>query len=311
MLAFLRDVGMLNVNSVIEKMKHPTKAIIPLDSLRLIDWMPDEMFVKLAFRGELGQKLDLKNPKSFNEKLQWLKLYDHKTEYIDLVDKLKAKSVVGNQIGSQHIVPLYGHWKTADEIAFETLPDKFVLKCNHDQGSVILVSDKNRINKKNVIDILNKKLKRNNFYGCREYPYKYIKPEVFAEEYLGSDIIDYKFYCFNGKPKFLYCGQGLTEDHSLKIDFFDLDWNIMPFYRTDYRRLGSIPKPLHLDEMIDISKKLSKDIPFVRIDLFEVNGKVYFSEFTLCPAAGFMPFVPKEYDWIVGEWLKLPVKKRL
>ena len=300
---------MSSIKSKLEKLLHPTKAIIALDSMRMIDWMPDEWFARLAFRGELGEKLNLKNPMTFNEKLQWLKLYDRRPEYTDLVDKLKAKEIVGEKIGQQYIVPTYGDWATADEIPFDTLPDQFVLKCNHDQGSVILVTDKNKLDKDAAVAELNKKLKFNNFYGCREYPYKNIKPRVFAEKLLSSNIIDYKFYCFNGEPKFLYCGQGLTEDHSLKIDFFDLDWKQMPFYRTDYHRLGQIPRPEHLDEMIGIAKKLSSGVPFVRIDLFEVDDQVYFSEFTLCPAAGFMPFVPRKYDRIVGDWLELPKVK--
>ena len=301
---------MSNYKSKLEKLLHPTKAIVALDSMRLIDWMPDKMFAQLAFRGEMGQKLNLKSPKTFNEKLQWLKLYDNRPEYTDFVDKIKAKKKVGSIIGRQYIVPMYGHWKKAESIPFDNLPKKYVLKCNHDQGSVYLVHDKNCINKKKIVSFFKKRLNINNFYGCREMPYKNIKPRVFAEKYLGKNIIDYKFYCFNGEPKFLYCGQGLTEDHSLKIDFYDLDWNLMPFYRTDYHRLGNIPKPAHLDEMIEISKKLSQGIPFVRIDLFEVKDHVYFSEFTLCPAAGFMPFVPKEYDRIVGDWLDLPLDEK-
>lgn len=301
---------MLSIKSKIDKILHPTKAIVALDSMRLIDWMPDSMFARLAFRGELGQKLDLKSPKTFNEKLQWLKLYDNRPEYTELVDKIKAKKVVGSIIGKEYIVPMYGYWKKAESIPFDKLPNKYVLKCNHDQGSVVLVHDKRTINKKEIIRFFKRRLKTNNFYGCREYPYKSIRPRVFAEKYLGKSIIDYKFYCFNGEPKFLYCGKGLTEDHSLRIDFFDLDWKIMPFYRTDYHRLGNIPKPVLFDNMIEISKKLSEGIPFVRIDLFEVNNHVYFSEFTLCPAAGFMPFVPEEYDRIVGEWLDLPLHNK-
>ena len=200
-------------------------------------------------------------------------------------------------------------WNNAKEIDLDLLPSNFVLKCNHDQGSVILVRDKNAINRKDIITTLNKKLKRNAYYGTREYPYKNIPPNVFAEEYLGENIIDYKFYCFNGEPKYLYCGQGLTEDHSLKIDFYDLDWKIMPFYRTDYKRLGPIPRPTKLDEMITIARQLSEGVPFVRIDLFEVNDKVYFSEFTLCPASGFMPFVPKQYDRVIGDMLNLKTDK--
>jgi len=297
---------MSKLRTALVLLKNPGELIIGLDSNGLTRWMSDEMFARISFRGIMGEKLDLNHPKTFNEKLQWLKVYDHNPEYTALVDKLSAKHVIGERIGVEHIVPLLGAWDDAEKIEFAQLPSSFVLKCNHDQGSVILVQDKSKLDWSAVVKTLNRKLRHNAYYGTREYPYKHIQPKVLAEEYLGKDIIDYKFYCFDGEPKFLYCGQGLTEDHSLKIDFYDLDWNLMPFYRTDYHRLGRIPKPTHLNKMIDIARKLSKGVPFVRIDLFEVNDQVYFSEFTLCPASGFMPFVPKEYDAIVGEWLRIP-----
>ncbi len=297
---------MSGIKSKMDKLIHPIKLIYPLGCYRLLDWMPDETYNALVFKANMGYTLNRDHPQTFNEKLQWLKIHDRKPEYSDLVDKVKAKTIVGERIGFEHIVPMYGEWEKADDIAFNELPDRFVLKCNHDQGSVVLVPDKKKLDRRKTIKILNKKLKINLFYSTREYPYKNISPRVFAEEYLENDIVDYKFYCFNGEPKFLYCGQGLTEDHSLKIDFYDLDWNLMPFYRTDYHRLGQVPKPSHLDEMIRIARELSKGTYFVRIDLFEVNETVYFSEFTLCPASGFMPFVPKEYDRTVGDWLQLP-----
>ncbi len=297
---------MSKLGTALSLIKNPWEFVIGLDKNGLTRWMSDRMFAKISFRGVMGEKLNLDCPKTFNEKLQWLKVYDHRPEYTTLVDKYTAKCVVGQKIGNQHIVPLLGSWDNAKQIDFDNLPISFVLKCNHDQGSVILVQDKNKLDRAITIKTLNRKLKHNAYFGTREYPYKNIKPKVFAEKYLGKDIIDYKFYCFDGEPKFLYCGQGLTEDHSLKIDFFDLEWNLMPFYRTDYHRLGQIPKPMRLNEMIDIARILSEDIPFVRIDLFEVDGQVYFSEFTLCPASGFMPFVPTKYDAIVGEWLRIP-----
>lgn len=297
---------MSKLKTAIRLLKNPCVFIIGLDRNGFTKWMPDTLFARISFRGLMGEKLNLKHPETFNEKLQWLKVYDHKPEYSMMVDKIRAKDIVGKMIGDEHIVPCYGVWTRGEEIDFNTLPQRFVLKCNHDQGSVILVKDKDRLDKNKTIEILDNKLKHNAYYGTREFPYKNIEAKIFAEAYLGDSIIDYKFYCFNGNPKFLYCGQGLTEDHSLKIDFFDLDWNRMPFYRTDYHRLGQVKKPTKLLEMIEIAKIMSNGIPFVRIDLFEVNGKVYFSEFTLCPASGFMPFQPKEYDKIIGDWLKLP-----
>lgn len=299
---------MSKITTAMKMLKNPYTFVIGLDINGLIKWMPDSMFAKLSYRGLMGEKLNLKNPKTFNEKLQWLKVYDHREDYTSLVDKLKAKQIVGSIIGSEHIVPCYGSWENAEQIDFDTLPQRFVLKCNHDQGSVILVSDKETLDKQKTIRYFDDKLKHNTYYGTREYQYKNIKPKVFAEEYLGQNIIDYKFYCFNGIPKFLYCGQDMSLGHMGKVDFFDLSWEPMPFYRTDYQRLGRIPKPYQLDEMIQIAYKLSKGVPFVRIDLFEIDNQIYFSEFTLCPASGYMPFVPKEYDRIVGDWLILPNK---
>ena len=297
---------MPKIKTAINLLKTPYKLVPALDANRLIDWMPDSIFLRMSFKGNMGYRLDLKNPKTFNEKLQWLKLYDRKTKYTTLVDKIQAKKEIGDIIGNQFIVPLLGTWKSAYEIDFNSLPNQFVLKCNHDQGSVVIVSDKNRADFSNIITFLENKLKKNAYYGTREYPYKNIHPLIFAESFLGDNIIDYKFYCFNGVPKFLYCGQGLTSDHTLKIDFYDLKWNLMPFYRTDYPRLGQIKRPARLSEMIEIAKRLSCNIPFVRIDLFEVDNSVYFSEFTLYPASGYMPFVPEKYDRIIGEWIKLP-----
>ncbi len=285
--------------------KNPLQIIQIMGSRRLLDWMPDSLYIKLTYRAEMHKKLQLNNPKTFNEKLQWLKCYDHDNMYSKYIDKIQAKKIVGNLIGEEHIVPTLGKWKNAEEIDYDLLPDKFVLKCNHDQGSVIIVRNKNNFDRDSSARFLNSRLKSNWYYGTREYGYKNISPMIFAEQFLQEDIIDYKFYCFHGEPRFLYCGKGLTIDHSLKIDFYDLDWKRMPFYRTDYDRLGEVEKPANLDAMADIARLLSKDFIFVRVDLFDVGGQVYFSELTFCPASGFMPFVPEEYDAIVGEWLNL------
>ncbi len=283
----------------------PSKLFYVLNNRGLLKWVSDETVAKKKYREKMGIDLNLNPPVTFNEKLQWLKLHDHNPAYVELVDKIAAKEKVGTMIGSEHIVPLLGAWDDARKIDFDALPDQFVLKCNHDQGSVVVVPDKSALDKERVISFLNKKRKLNNYWNTREYVYKDIHPMVFAEQFLGGQIKDYKFYCFNGVPKFLYVGQGLTIDHSLKIDYFDMNWNLMPFYRTDYHRLGMVDKPKHFDEMKEIAIKLSKGIPFVRIDLFEENDRVYFSEFTLYPASGCMPFEPKEYDKIIGEWIDI------
>ncbi len=300
---------MSKIATALKSISDPGTLIYSMGRNGLFNWLPDDIYLKLLFKAKKGKTLNLENPVTFNEKLQWLKLYDRNPRYTSLVDKITAKEVVGDLIGREHIVPIYGTWENASEIDFGSLPNKVVLKCNHDQGSVVIIDDLNNYDTSNAVRFLNEKLKKSPYQGSREYAYSKIEPKVFAEKYLGSKIIDYKFYCFNGVPKFLYCGKGLTADHSLKIDFYDMEWKRMPFYRTDYERLGEIPCPQHFEEMKEIAKVLSDGVSFVRVDLFEVDNVVYFSEFTLCPAAGYMPFVPEEYDKIVGSWLILPPKK--
>lgn len=298
---------MAKISTAVNAITDPGKFIYSMGRNGLLNWLPDRIYLKLLFRAKKGYKLNLVNPVTFNEKLQWLKLYDRNPRYIPLVDKISAKETIGKIIGTEHIVPILGTWDKASDIDFEKLPNQVVLKCNHDQGSVVIIDNLKEFDTNNAVRFLDSKLKHSPYPGSREYAYAKIKPRVFAEKYLGNQIIDYKFYCFNGTPKFLYCGRGLTADHSLKIDFFDMNWQLMPFYRTDYERLGKIECPSHFEQMKVIATKLSEGVPFVRIDLFEVNDIVYFSEFTLCPAAGYMPFVPEEYDRIVGSWLRLPI----
>ena len=279
--------------------------ILQLCGHGILEFLGDQKLAKIVYRIQSGKEMDWNSPVTFNEKLQWLKVNDHNPIYTGLVDKIEAKRIVAERIGSKYVVPIIQKWKNAKDIIFEDLPNQYVLKCNHDQGSVVIVSNNDSINKNEIVSFLNKRVKRNNYYLTREFGYKNITPFIFAEEYLGSSIKDYKFYCFNGEPRFLYVGQGLTRDHSLKIDYFDVNWEPMPFYRTDYDRLGYVPRPKYFEEMMDIAKELSKGIPFVRIDLFEENNQVYFSEFSPCPASGYMPFVPEQYDTIVGSWLHL------
>lgn len=271
-----------------------------------LDWMSDSVYLKIIYRLTMHKKLNLKNPCTFNEKLQWLKLHDRKDEYINWVDKIASKEIVASKFGSQYVVPLISVWDRVEEIDFDLLPDKFVLKCSHDQGSVVLCDKTKGVDEVKIRRFLQKHLKLDIYRGTREWPYKGVKPRILCEEFLEDNIIDYKVYCFNGEPRFLYVGQGLTEDHSLKIDFFDLDWKPMPFYRTDYNRLDfKLPQPVLFDEMIQLAKKMSQGTQFVRIDLFEVKGKIYFSEFSLYPGSGYMPFVPENYDEIVGSWLQI------
>ena len=296
---------MSKFTTLLNVIRNRQNLIAPLGANGVFKWMTDEQYLKMLYKSVMHKELNLSNPRTFNEKLQWLKIHDKNPAYTEFVDKIAAKKKVGSIIGVEHIVKTYAIWDTAEQIDLSVLPQKVVLKCNHDQGSVMLIKNTQEQDLDSIKKNYKQRLRHSPFNGTREYAYKGIVPKVFAEEFLDDRIIDYKFYCFNGEPKFLYCGQGLTIDHSLKIDFFDMDWEVMPFYRTDYHRLGQIEKPKQFEKMKEIAHTLSRGVPFVRIDLFEVDGDVYFSEFTLCPASGFMPFEPEEYDEIVGNWLNL------
>ena len=280
-----------------------------MDYARYLKWLPDEAFTKLKFRYIMGYPLDLKSPKTFNEKLQWLKLYNTDPIYDTLVDKYRVKQYVADRIGEKYIVPTYGVWDSFDEIDFDSLPGSFALKCNHDSGGLYLVPDKSLMDMNAARRKIQGCLDYNYYWHSREKVYKNIKPRVLAEKYLvGGEhgMTDYKFYCFNGKPEFIYVSVGLDDHTTALISFLTLDWQFAPFQRIDYKGFDKLPKkPEHLDEMTEIAATLSKGHKFVRIDLYEYEDQVYFSEYTVIPNGGFMKFVPEEYDLKIGQMIDL------
>ncbi|HFI0796648.1 TPA: ATP-grasp fold amidoligase family protein, partial [Streptococcus suis] len=254
--------------------------------------------------------LNYSNPKSFNEKLQWLKLYDKNEEYTDLVDKFEVKKIVSEIIGDEYIIPTLGIWNNFNEIDFNKLPSKFVLKCTHDSGGIIICRDKKTFDIKKARKIINRSLRNNFFYSGREFPYKNVKPRIIAEKYMEDysqkSLVDYKFYCFDGIPKFLYVSQGLEDHSTARISFLNLDWSFAPFYRSDYNHFESLPKkPKNFDKMISLAKKLSANRIFVRVDLYEINNQVYFSELTFTPGSGWMAFQDYQQDLEMGKLLHL------
>ncbi len=256
--------------------------------------------------------MDFEHPKTFCEKIQWLKIYGFKPEYVQMVDKYAVKDYVSNIIGSEYIIPTLGVWDKTEEIEWEKLPQKFVLKTTHGGGScgVVICKNKNKLDKKKAINELNKSMSFTAGNSFREHPYMGVKKRIIAEKLIenkdGSELCDYKFYCFNGEPK--YCQ--VIRDRQIKetIDFYDMNWDLMPFVGLN-PKVGNgktlVDKPHHLEEMKQICSKLSKDIPFVRIDLYEVNTKVYFGEITFYPASGFGQFTPKEWNYKLGEMITL------
>ena len=271
----------------------------------------DETALRMLYRAHMGKKLDLENPQTFNEKLQWLKLHDRNPLYTKLVDKIAVKDWVAKRIGPQFVTPTYAVWENVDDINLDTLPNQFVLKTNHDSGSVVVCRDRDSFDFEAAKKELRRSLKRNFFYFGREWPYKGVKPRVFAEEYLHpaegqNDLTDYKFYCFNGEPFFLYVSQGLENHATARISFLSMDWKFAPFTRSDYAPFETLPKkPRSFDKMVQLSRILAKRIPFVRADFYDNCGTVLFSELTFSPCSGLMPFNPPEWDEKIGGLLDL------
>ncbi|NFO31261.1 glycosyl transferase [Clostridium botulinum] len=271
--------------------------------------IPDKIYLKMKYRLHLGKKIDLEYPKTFNEKLQWLKLNDRKPIYTDLVDKYKVREYVSNKIGTEYLIPLIGVWENFEDINFEELPNKFVLKCTHDSGSVFICTDKQNLDIKYVQKKINKALKRNYYYQHREWPYKNIKPMIICEKFLGNENKvpdDYKVLCFNGKAKLIGVHIDRFGNHCL--DNYDREWNKTKIAKDGPMSNNIYAKPKQFEKMIELSEKLASIMCHVRIDWFIINEKLYFGEITFYEAAGFDHFDNKDDDYLLGSWIELPKK---
>lgn len=267
--------------------------------------MSDKNQIRIKYLFNFGKLPDLNNPTTFNEKLQWLKLYNRNPLYTVMVDKFQVRKYISDKIGDDYLIPLLGSWEKPEEIDFESLPSKFVLKCNHNSGTGMLIcSDKNKINIEKVKDELQKGINEDYYIYSREWPYKNVPRKIICEEYLGDNPNDYKFFCFNEKVEYiLVCSDRFD---SIKETFFDRNWNVAPFKRPNIEIDHKIKKPINFNKMIELSEFLSKDIPFLRADFYEVDNKIYFGELTFYPASGFSPFEPNEWDYKLGELIELP-----
>lgn len=273
---------------------------------------PDKLYLKLLFRLKAGYRLNLKNPQTFNEKLQWLKLYYRDPLLPKLVDKYEYKEFVREKIGDEYNVKTYGVWNSFDEIDFNSLPKQFVLKTTHDQGGVLICKDKTSFDVKNARKMMNKHLKRNLFYLMREWPYKYVKARIIAEELLvgkdNEDLWDYKFYCFDGVPKYMYISMGRQGEVTYFYNY-DMNFNLLDLERPIYKPGNKkIKKPKNWDKMIALAEVLSEGQPHVRIDFYDVNDRIYAGEYTLFQGGGMMPFIPKKWDYEYGKQIILPEK---
>ena len=294
-----------------KKIAMTTSKIIRATFLKYI--LPSRTCLKIRFYARMGRKLDLKNPKTYSEKLQWLKLYDRNPEYIKMVDKYDVKEYVASILGEEYIIPTFGVWDKFDDIDFDKLPDQFVLKCTHDSGGLVICSDKSKLDIEKARKKINKSLRMNYFWLGREWPYKNVKPRIIAEKYMATDdqkeLIDYKFFCFNGVPKYLYISEGLSDHSTAKISFADMEYNKTEFYRSDFKPFDVLPpKPANFEKMKELAKVLSKDRSFIRVDFYEIEGRIYFGELTFFPCSGFLPFEPVEWDHTFGSLIELPNK---
>lgn len=261
----------------------------------------------------MGKELNLENPTLFTEKLQWLKLHDRRPEYTKMVDKYEVRKYAAEKIGEEHLIPLLGVWDRFEDIDFDKLPDQFVLKCTHDSGGFYVCKDKKKMNVNAARRKLNRRLKRNYFWGGREWPYKNVKPRIIAEKYIDSlgkpESIEYKLTCFGGEVKFITVCRGIAHDelNKRKNDFYDRDFNFLPFVTTYYAN-SNIPneKPKELDTIINICETMSAGIPTVRVDCYIIDGQVYFGEMTFFTWNGFIHFDPPEWDKTLGDWIVLP-----
>lgn len=299
------------------RIKQIIKKITPCfikDFVKYKPFISDEIYLRIKYKNKLGKKLNLSNPLTFNEKLQWLKLYDRRPEYSTMVDKYEVKKIVAEKIGEQYIIPTLGVWDKFDDIDFGTLPNQFVLKCTHDSGGLIIVKDKTKFDKTYAKKKITNSLKRNYYWLAREWPYKNVKPRIIAEKYMEDndtkELRDYKFFCFNGIVKALFIASDrYNQTEETKFDFFDSDFNHLDF-TNGHPNSNVLPnKPQNFEKMKELASKLTHGIPHLRVDFYEINGKVYFGELTFFHWGGFVPFSPESWDKTFGDWLDLPKDK--
>lgn len=273
--------------------------------------IPDKPFLKIKFRYCTGRRLNLSYPKTFNEKLQWLKLFDRRPEYTTYVDKYAVREHIAETIGEDYLIPVLGVYNNVDDIDWAALPSQFVLKCTHGSGCNIICDDKTRLDIEASKTKLRKWMKTNYFWHGREWPYKNVKPRILCEEFLfdntDGELKDYRFFCFNGEPRFVAVDFSITDKSKTRRNLYDLSWRLMDEEISYPKELSdTVQKPKRLNEMVDLSRTLAEDFPHVRIDFYYVNDKIYFGEITFYHQAGYGRFRPQEFDELLGSWIDLP-----
>ncbi len=282
--------------------------------LHLSNRIPDRIYVKLIYCALTGKTLNLKNPSTFNEKLQWLKLYNRVNLYTILVDKYEVKEYIKPLIGEEHIIPTLGVWDKFDDIDFNKLPQRFVLKCTHDSGGLVICTDKSKLNIATAKQTLSASLKKDYYSWGREWPYKNIKPRIIAEKYMSNsqlgveedELTDYKIYCFNGKAKLMMIATGRFSKEQTHFDYFDRSGTWLDLNWGKPRSKSEPTKPEKFEELFQFAEKISKGIPHVRVDLYVIADVIYFGEMTFFDDGGFGKLSPEEWEYKLGNWLELP-----
>ena len=302
-LSKLCKVGM----SFLTKPYYRTRVLIKLG---YYDSLSDEEFLKKVFPKYMGYPLDLENPKTFSEKLQWLKVNYREPIQTVMVDKHEAKHFIAHRVGDQYIIPTLAVWDSVEDIDFDALPNQFVLKCTHDSGGIVICKDKSSLDRKATKAKLSASLQRDYSRIAREWPYKDVPRRIIAEEYLSelgnNEILDYKMYCFHGEPKITVVCSDRFSKTGTRMNFYDIDWKPMGIHFGHYPPLSTeFPRPETYDEMLRLAMELSKDCPFLRVDFYEIKGRLYIGELTFFPGAGLEQFCPMTKDYELGEWLHL------
>ena len=271
-------------------------------------FLPDKMYLQLYYFAQFKKFINFENPTTYNEKLNWLKLHDRNPEYIKMVDKFDAKKYAEKIIGKEYIIPTLGVWDKFDDIDFEKLPNQFVLKCTHDSEGLLIVKDKSKLDFKKAKKKIERDMKYNFYYIGREYPYKNVKPRIIAEPYMEDDkhheLRDYKFFCFDGEPKAMFVATDRDTGHT-KFDYYDIHFNHLDIIQHYPNSEKVIEKPINYDKMVEFSRKLSSGLKHVRIDFYEVNGKLYFGEITFYHFSGLQPFNDKKWDDLFGSYIDI------
>lgn len=276
--------------------------------------IPDRIYLQIVYFRHFKKFIDFDNPKTFNEKIQWLKLNYRKEEYTNLVDKYRVKQYITKLIGEEYVIPTLGVWKNVDDIDFKSLPEKFVLKCNNDSGGIVICKNKKDFDEVKAKSFLKERLKNNGYWYGREWPYKNVKPCIIAEKYMedsiSKDLKDYKFFCFNGSMEFFDIDIDRFIEH--RSNYYDRNGNFLPFGKTycppDYTKKIEMPK--NLDKMIELAETISHNTVLSRIDFYEIDGQVYFGEITFYPGPGFSPFTDEKWDYKLGDMIDLPNIKK-